>query len=28
VDGIEAIACVLNAACFPPLDGRHAIRIV
>jgi len=28
VDGIEAIACVLNPACFPPLDGQHAIRIV
>lgn len=27
VDGIEAMACLFNPACFPPVDARHAVRV-
>jgi iron complex transport system substrate-binding protein len=27
VDGIEAMACIFNAACFPAIDARHAVRV-
>ncbi|MBY0490118.1 MAG: ABC transporter substrate-binding protein [Gemmatimonadaceae bacterium] len=27
VDGIEAMACIFNPACFPAIDARHAVRV-
>lgn len=27
VDGIEAMACMFNPACFPTIDARHAVRV-
>lgn len=27
VDGIEAMACMFNASCFPTIDSRHAVKV-